>query len=109
MNTTGSPTPPSLPPPLPSFRSLIITAYVFSFLTIIPLLGFITGLVGILLGSRLCAKGQSGHGTANIAISGFLLFIAVPVTVIAILTLLGNQLKEIFSQVTADLATPPSP
>jgi Flp pilus assembly pilin Flp len=107
-NSPSAPTPPPLQPLLPSQRNLIIAAYVFSGLTIIPLLGLVTGIVGIILGIRLCMKGQNGHGAAAISISGVLLLFAIPVTIIAILAILGDLLKEIFSQVTANLeANPP--
>lgn len=102
-------TPPPLPPSPSSQRNLIIASYILSSTTIIPLLGLVTGAIAIILGCKLCSRGQNGHGAAVISISGVLLLFAFPVTIIAILTVLGDQLQEIFSQVTADLEANPKP
>ena len=99
-------------PPLPQApaapKGLMVSAYICSGLSLIPGLGMLTGLAGIILGILLCTKREVGHGIANIAISGLLGFLLVPIVTIAILTALGGQLKEIHQQVSSSLEAPAS-
>jgi hypothetical protein len=97
--------PPPLPPPEPPRKGLITTAYVFSGLGIVPILGWFSAFVGLILGVVLCIKNKTQHGVINIAISAFCIMVIGPmvaIVTIAILTVLGNQLKNIYSQVTVE-------
>jgi len=85
-----------------SQRGLITAAYIFSCTSIIPLLGYLTGLVGFILGIVLCAKNQVKHGVINIVLSIFLAVI-LPFLAIFVLGLLGNELQQTFNEIETQL------
>lgn len=74
---------------------LVVAAYIFSGLSIIPILGYLTGLIGFILGIILCAKNQAKHGAINITLS-ILFALVIPLIMFAFLSALGPQLNDLF-------------
>ncbi len=101
------------PPPVPlsatpaqataDGKNLIVPAYVLTGLSLVPVLGYLTGIGAIILGAMLCSRSRIGHGIANIVAPIAIGFLIMPVLMVAVLTMMKGSIQETFDRVTAEL------
>ena len=84
-------------------KNLIIAGYTCTVLTIIPLLGYLLGLVAMILGVQMCRKNLTLHGVINIVAPLVIGFVMVPILLITVLTMMQSSIQETFDRVTAEL------
>lgn len=96
--------PPALPgTPTPNDKRLIIPAYICTILTIIPLIGYLPGLIALILGIQMCRKNITLHGVINIISPLMIGFVMAPILLIAVLTMMKSNIQETFERITAEL------